>query len=71
MGEASLDLRKQIVRIDRAIAETQKFQEEATKLRAEGAKFDRDRFLAPWLGLAGAVGGVIALVTFILRLLGH
>ena len=71
MSEASLDLREQIVRIDRAIAETQKFQEEATKLRAEGAKYNRDRSLASWLGLAGAIGGIIALVTFFLRLSGR
>ena len=71
MGEASLNLREQIVRVDRAIAETQKFQEQLTRLRAEGANYKRDRFLAPWLGLAGAIGGIIALVTFFLRLSGR
>ena len=49
-----LNLREQIVRIDRAIAETQKFQ-------AEAAKFRRDRFLAPILA-AGALGGFVAVV---------
>ena len=43
MSEASLDLREQIVRIDRATAETQKFQGEASKLRTEGAKLTRER----------------------------
>ncbi len=47
-----LNLREQIVRIDRAIAETHKFQ-------AEAAKFQRERFLAPILA-AGALGGFIA-----------
>ena len=49
-----LNLREQIVRIDRAIAETQKFQ-------AEAAKFRRARFLAPILA-AGALGGFVAAV---------
>ena len=49
-----LNLREQITRIDRAIAETQ-------KLQAEAAKFRRERFLAPILA-AGALGGFIAAV---------
>lgn len=47
-----LNIREQIVRIDRNIADTQ-------KLAAEARKFDRERFLAPILA-AGALGGVLA-----------
>ena len=55
-----LNLREQIVRIDRAIAETHKFQ-------AEAAKLNRDRFLAPLLA-AGAMAGVVgAVIPLILR----
>ena len=46
-----LDIREQIVRIDRAIAETQKFQ-------AEVGKIQRDRLLAPFVVI---VGGIAAL----------
>ncbi len=49
---SDLNIREQIVRIDRAIAETAKFQ-------AEAAKFKRERFLAPILA-AAALGGFIA-----------
>jgi len=70
---ADLDLREQIARIDRALAETHKFQaetnklqEEAQKLLEEGRKYRRDRWLAPWtLGVAilGGVGlGIVQLV---------
>ena len=44
---ADLDVREQIVRIDRAIAETEKFQAETRKLVSESLKTRRDRFLAP------------------------
>ncbi len=46
-----LNLREQIVRIDRNIAETQKFF-------AEARKFDRER----WLILVGAFGGVAGMI---------
>ena len=47
-----LNLREQITRIDRAIAET-------GKLQAEAAKFRRERFLTPVVA-ASALGGFIA-----------
>ena len=52
MSEAAkpdLDLREQIVRIDRAIAETQ-------KLLAEARKFNRD----PWFIIVGAIIAALA-----------
>jgi hypothetical protein len=65
----SLDLKEQIARIDRGIAETGKLQEEtrkfvaeAHKLSAEQTKFQRDRTLSPWLLLAqGLIAGAALL----------
>jgi hypothetical protein len=57
-----LDLREQIVRIDRAITETRKFVAEHDKLAAKARKFDRERALAPWqigILLVGSVGGFV------------
>jgi hypothetical protein len=58
---ANFDLREQVARIDRAIAETGKLQEETQKcvteqrkLLAEAAKPQRDRMLAPWQLVLGA-----------------
>ena len=51
----TLDLREQLVRIDRAIAETRKFQ-------AETDKIHRDRFLAPFVVIAAAFTGLGATV---------
>lgn len=62
-----LDLREQIVRIDRAIAETQKFL-------AEAAKFRRDRTLAPITLMVAALGAgaaVFAAGGAFFRLVGH
>ena len=62
-----LDIREQIVRIDRAIAKTQKFQAEANKLKA-------DRWIAPFLAggtFIVAVGGLVTGVLSLLKLSGH
>lgn len=70
------DLREQVTRIDRAIAETHKFQIESNKLQAEGVKLvqearkldaehdklRRERNLAPWLLTASLSGGIVAAV---------
>ena len=48
-AKPDLDLREQIVRIDRAIAETQ-------KLLAEARKFNRD----PWFIIVGAIIAALA-----------
>jgi F0F1-type ATP synthase assembly protein I len=61
-----LNLRDQITRIDRAIAETHKSQAETNKLQAESAKFQAeatklrvDRWIAPLLVIASVIGGTI------------
>lgn len=53
---AHLDLREQIARIDRSLAETHKLLAEAGKLTAEGRKFNRD----PWFLVIGAIIAAIA-----------
>ena len=62
----SLDLREQIVRIDRAIAETRKFQAESDKLR-------RDRSMLPVTAIAtimGAGGALVAATVALMKALG-
>ncbi len=66
-----LNLREQLARIDQLMAETQKFQREANKLRAEERKFDRERILAPSLAIIGILGGLVAVATLILHATGH
>ena len=73
MGDAtlsSLDLQEQIIRIDRAIAETQKFQSESDKLRAEERKLRRDTVIAPWVAAVGGVAGLIAAAITAAKALG-
>ncbi len=63
----ALDIREQIVRIDRAIAETQKFL-------AETGKPQRERGLAPFIAgatLVGGAGGAFAGIMALLRATGH
>jgi hypothetical protein len=71
----SLDLREQIVRIDHALDEAAKLRSEANKLRAEetklyaeARKFDRDRWIAPWLAIVGLIGGIATAAGAIWRL---
>ena len=69
-----LNIREQIVRIDRMRVESDKFQAEQRKLIAESMKLDRDRWLSPVVvvvALLGAVGGIVAGVTAVLRLMGR
>lgn len=49
--QPELDIREQIVRIDRAIAETQKFH-------AEIGKIQRDRLLAPFVVIFGGLAAL-------------
>jgi hypothetical protein len=79
-----LNLREQIARIDRMReesqkymaeqhklnAEAEKFAAEQFKLMAEGHKLGRDRLLAPWLAIAGLVGGIITVIGALARLKG-
>jgi hypothetical protein len=72
MSDATdLDLREQINRIDRMHEEGLKFVAEQRKLMAEAAKFERERALSPWLASAAVIGGLLGLLTFAARLLGH
>ena len=73
MSDASiptLDIREQIIRIDRAIAETQKFQSESDKLGAEERKRRRDTVIAPWVAAFGGVAGLIAAAITAAKALG-
>ena len=56
--ENPLDIREQLVRIDRAIAETRKFVSERDELAEEAAKISRDRWLAPVLAIVSVIGGL-------------
>jgi hypothetical protein len=51
-----LELQDTVARIKRAQAETDKFVDEAHKLRAEAGKFQRDRQLQPWQVFATLLG---------------
>ncbi|MCB8876134.1 hypothetical protein [Acidisoma silvae] len=69
-AEHGLDIREQIVRIDRALAESRKFQAEQSKLIAEAAKYDRERKLAPFvLAISLSAGVSAALVSLLGRLI--
>jgi len=77
VSDLPLDLREQLVRIDRAQAELAKFQEETRKfvaeqhkLMAEGDKFRRDRSLAPWLAGGAVAGGILTIANLALRAFG-
>ena len=66
-----LDLRAEIVRIDRERAEAQKFNAEREKLLQEALKYRRERWLAPVLAVATAIGGVLGAASFIAHIIGH
>jgi septal ring factor EnvC (AmiA/AmiB activator) len=66
---ATLDLKEQLARIDRAQAETRKFAaeqnklaEEASRFQAEARKLGRDYRFAPPLMLVAALGSVAAAI---------
>ncbi len=70
---ADFDLREQLVRIDRMLAETHKFQEESNQFAAEIQKVGRERWLAPVIASASVIaafGGAIAATLAVLRI-GH
>ena len=69
MSDASLDLREQIVRIDRIIEESHEFTAEQHKLLAEARKLDRDRWLAPVLAIIAAAGGVAGFASAVITLM--
>jgi len=65
----TLDLREQITRIDRAMAESAKFAAEQRKLIAEAAKLDRDRWLAPLIAIGAGIGSLIGAASVVYRLI--
>jgi hypothetical protein len=79
--DGNLDLREQIVRIDRAIAEGAKLQAETNKFVAEGAKLQAethkfvaeaaklswDRWIAPVLAAASLVVAIGTAISVYLR----
>lgn len=73
----TLDIREQIARIDRAIAETGKLQAETTKfaaeqqkLTSESQKLNRERWLSPVLATAAVIGGLLGTASFIAKIIG-
>jgi hypothetical protein len=63
-----LDIREQIVRIDRMIEETQKFREETRKISRE-----RTLALAPWqvvVTAMGTGGALVAATVALMKVLG-
>ena len=54
--------------IERAQADTRKFSAEMNKLAAEAQKFNRDRWLAPFLAIAAVIGGLLGTASFIAKL---
>jgi hypothetical protein len=72
-----LNLQEQLDRIERTrvqtsklnaeagklVAEANKLGAEQLKLAAEALKLGRDRVLAPWLAIAGLVGGIITVIS--------
>lgn len=72
-NRGTLDLREQVVRIDRAIAETHKLQNESDTSAAEARKMARDCKLSPYLvafAALTAVGALLGSISFFLRLSG-
>ncbi|MCL8385854.1 hypothetical protein [Xanthobacter aminoxidans] len=69
MTDTTMDLNEQVARIERAIAETGKLQEETRKfvaeqhkLYAEARKAERDHSFAPWQVAFTGMGAGAALV---------
>ena len=72
-AEHSLDIREQIVRIDRARAESEKFIAEQRKLIAVAFKFERDARVSRWqisVSVIGGAAGLIAALITALRAFG-
>jgi len=76
--ENELNIREQITRIDRAMAEYHKLAAEEDKLRAESLKLQAeanklrvDRWLAPVIVIFGGLGSLIAAYSAVTALLRH
>lgn len=63
---AEFDIREQLTRIDRAIAETEKLQEESRKYAAGTRRLNREDRYFPWLqivsssAIAALIGALVA-----------
>ena len=73
-AQSSLDIQEQVARIDRAIAETHKLQQESDKfsveqrkLAAEADKFKVDRFIAPVIAIASFVVAIASYYSTVSR----
>jgi len=73
----ALDLREQITRIDRAIAESHKFAAEQQKLAAEqqklvaeAAKYNRERWAPILLATAATLGALTGFLTILAKIMG-
>ena len=66
-NEPILDIRGQVIRIDRAFAEGQRFQAEQRKLIAEAARYEREE--RSWSTGIAFVGGITGLVGGLLMIL--
>jgi hypothetical protein len=64
MPDPDLDLRGQIARIDRDIAEGAKLHEESRKFAAETRRLAREDRYFPWLQLtsSGAIAAIVAAI---------
>ena len=68
--QPDLDLREQLARIDRTLADTQKFFTGRDKLAAEARKLSRERAIQVLLAITGLIGGIITVAQLLLRLRG-
>jgi hypothetical protein len=59
---SNLDMKEQLIRIDKAIAETRKLQHESDKYAAETRRLDREYRWFPWLQLSLTVLAAIAAI---------
>jgi hypothetical protein len=76
-ARSQTDLDAILAGIERDLAEagklrrdSEKFIAEQRKLISEASKLDRDRWFAPWLAIAGLIGGLVSIATLILHALG-
>ena len=62
MSDQALDIRDIVARIDRNMAEADKFRAEQQKLYSERDKFDRDRWIIPLVAILGGLGPILGVV---------
>jgi hypothetical protein len=62
---------KMLAEQQKQLAEREKLGAQQGKLVAEGARYDRDRWLAPVLAIVTVIGAVVAGVASVLNLIFH